>query len=183
LRRIPVSKISSASSNALSTGNYREEEERARREEEKAKKNNKNKNKKKAESPAAQPAPTLPLNGVAAAPAKEWTPAQYGGYVPPAGGGGGGQVLIKSVNGKVVITPVPGTGNNPPLSGNNPTTPLPIPAPAVASSAPPPPAAKPQSPAAAPATLTLVNGKPSPVVNGSGPAVVHNNICENGQVQ
>ena len=41
---------------------------------------------------------------------KEWTPAQYGGYVPPSGGGGGGQVLIKSVNGKVVITPVPGTG-------------------------------------------------------------------------
>lgn len=41
---------------------------------------------------------------------KEWTPAQYGGYVPPKEGGGGGQVLIKSVNGKVVITPVPGTG-------------------------------------------------------------------------
>jgi len=41
---------------------------------------------------------------------KEWTPAQYGGYVPPADGKGGGQVLIKSVNGKVVITPVPGTG-------------------------------------------------------------------------
>jgi len=40
---------------------------------------------------------------------KEWTPAQYGGYVPNDGKGGG-QVLIKSVNGKVVITPVPGTG-------------------------------------------------------------------------
>ena len=25
---------------------------------------------------------------------KEWTPAQYGGYVPPAGGGGGGQVDV-----------------------------------------------------------------------------------------
>lgn len=27
---------------------------------------------------------------------KEWTPAQYGGYVPPAGGGGGGQVKLCS---------------------------------------------------------------------------------------
>jgi len=50
----------------------------------------------------AQPAPSP-------AKPKEWTPAQYGGYVPPKDGGGG-QVLIKSVNGKVVITPVPGTG-------------------------------------------------------------------------
>jgi hypothetical protein len=51
--------------------------------------------------PQPAPAPSKP---------KEWTPAQYGGYVPPADGKGGGQVLIKSVNGKVVITPVPGTG-------------------------------------------------------------------------
>merc|ERR1719427_2242971 len=52
--------------------------------------------------------------------AREWTPAQYGGYVPPADGKGGGQVLIKSVNGKVVITPVPGTGPNPtPTSTTN----------------------------------------------------------------
>ena len=26
---------------------------------------------------------------------KEWTPAQYGGYVPPSGGGGGGQVKAR----------------------------------------------------------------------------------------
>eukprot|EP00092_Neocalanus_flemingeri_P019810 GFUD01021460.1.p1 GENE.GFUD01021460.1~~GFUD01021460.1.p1 ORF type:complete len:1720 (+),score=598.38 GFUD01021460.1:69-5228(+) len=61
-------------------------------------------------APQAAPAP-------GPARSKEWTPAQYGGYVPPAGGTGGGQVLIKSVNGKVVITPVPGTGTpatNPP---------------------------------------------------------------------
>jgi len=64
--------------------------------------------------PPQQPAPTLPP-----AKPKEWTPAQYGGYVPPEGGGGG-QVLIKSVNGKVVITPVPGTGTNPtPTSTTN----------------------------------------------------------------
>merc|ERR1711952_520766 len=62
-------------------------------------------------APQQQPAPAP----VAAKP-KEWTPAQYGGYVPPADGKGGGQVLIKSVNGKVVITPIPGTGNNPPLT-------------------------------------------------------------------
>jgi len=58
----------------------------------------------------AAPTPTPPPSNKA----KEWTPAQYGGYVPPAGGSGGGQVLIKSVNGKVVITPVPGTGTTPP---------------------------------------------------------------------
>ena len=34
------------------------------------------------------------LSPQAPAKPKEWTPAQYGGYVPPAGGGGGGQVDI-----------------------------------------------------------------------------------------
>ena len=153
---------------------YHEEEEEEEEEEEK------NKNKKKAESPSA---PT-PVNGLsaAAAPAKEWTPAQYGGFVPTVsggGGGGGGQVLIKSVNGKVVITPVPGTGNNPPLA--------PPPAAAPAAAAPPPPMVvatpKPPSPAS-PTTLTLVNGKPGgPFVNGGGPTVIHNTgNGENGQV-
>ena len=59
------------------------------------------------QAPVPAPAPT-------GGKPREWTPAQYGGYVPPADGKGGGQVLIKSVNGKVVITPVPGTGANPP---------------------------------------------------------------------
>merc|ERR1712083_790050 len=59
----------------------------------------------------ASPQPPTPVAPVSTKP-KEWTPAQYGGYVPPASGGGG-QVLIKSVNGKVVITPVPGTGATP----------------------------------------------------------------------
>jgi len=56
----------------------------------------------------AQPHPQVAASS--SAKPKEWTPAQYGGYVPPSDGKGGGQVLIKSVNGKVVITPVPGTG-------------------------------------------------------------------------
>merc|ERR1712027_254146 len=38
-----------------------------------------------------------------AAPPAATKPSQFGGYVPPADGKGGGQVLIKSVNGKVVI--------------------------------------------------------------------------------
>merc|ERR1712098_579275 len=60
--------------------------------------------------PTQQPPAPAPIPTPAANKPKEWTPAQYGGYVPPADGKGGGQVLIKSVNGKVVITPVPGTG-------------------------------------------------------------------------
>ena len=44
--------------------------------------------------------PGIGMGGMAPpqqAPAKpkEWTPAQYGGYVPPAGGGGGGQVKFR----------------------------------------------------------------------------------------
>merc|ERR1719430_2451408 len=95
-------------------------------EKEKVSKKAKKKAAKKAAEAASQAAPPSPwgaatgpqhnpiqgigMGGMAQqhqqAPAKpkEWTPAQYGGYVPPAGGGGGGQVLIKSVNGKVVIT-------------------------------------------------------------------------------
>jgi len=91
--------------NSLTT---REEEERIRKEEEKGR--SKKKKKKTAAEATPVPAPTS-----AAPAAKDWTPSNYGGYTPPAGGGGGGQVLIKSVNGKVVITPVPGTGSNPPL--------------------------------------------------------------------
>ena len=95
--------------------------------------------------------------------------------MPPANGGGGGQVLIKSVNGKVVITPVPGTGYNPPL-------PPPAAAPAFAPS-------KPLSPAAQ-MTVTVAGGKPnsggSPLLNGGGSMVDHsscNNVGEsNGQV-
>jgi len=76
--------------------------------------------------PAVQPQPQ------AGGKPREWTPAQYGGYVPPADGKGGGQVLIKSVNGKVVITPVPGTGANPPP----PPPAAPVPAPVKQSPAP-----------------------------------------------
>merc|ERR1712155_85788 len=89
--------------------------------------------------PSQQQPQQPPMAAPAASKPKEWTPAQYGGYVPPADGKGGGQVLIKSVNGKVVITPIPGTGNNPPLTAApSPTTA----APATTTPAPaPPPAA------------------------------------------
>merc|ERR1719153_1631466 len=130
-----------------------------------------------------------------AAPAKpkEWTPAQYGGYVPPEGGGGG-QVLIKSVNGKVVITPGPGTGTNPPLSSNTNTSSNSNPAPASkkqsstinqtkvtqAQPAPkkplgpvarptPPPASS--APAVPPVSNGIADGDHAPVVNGN------KNIC------
>merc|ERR1719385_648583 len=121
-------------------------------EKEKVSKKAKKKAAKKAAEAASQVAPSSPwgapiapqhnslqgigLGGMAQqqqqqAPAKpkEWTPAQYGGYVPPAGGGGGGQVLIKSVNGKVVITPVPGTGatSSAPSSSSAPAASVPAP--------------------------------------------------------
>merc|ERR1712098_284640 len=111
------------------------------------------------------------------------TPAQYGGYVPPADGKGGGQVLIKSVNGKVVITPIPGTGDNPPLTtagstGSTPTTTAKkvAPAPAVKPAVSQPPAPQPTVkkapvpapvPAPTPVTMnkTLTNGN-TPTMNG-----------------
>merc|ERR1719242_463324 len=101
-------------------------------------------------------APTMPQPG-----AREWTPAQYGGYVPPADGKGGGQVLIKSVNGKVVITPVPGTGANPPVSAPLPPAPAPASAP---------------SPASAPAPAKKMNGAaPAGHEKTNGPAMVNGN--------
>lgn len=75
----------------------------------------------------------------------EWTPAQYGGYTPPAAGGGSGQVLIKSVNGKVVITPVPDSGapappsNPPPQPTQAPTKRPPAPRKPITNPAPQPP--------------------------------------------
>merc|ERR550519_1474876 len=87
----------------------------------------------------------------------EWTPAQYGGYTPPASGGSG-QVLIKSVNGKVVITPVPGTGNNPPATtAPSATAPPPNRAPGHTSVKPSNPVAQqPPKPSPAPARSSAV---------------------------
>merc|ERR1719430_305739 len=132
---------------------------------------------KKAKKKAATPsspwgAPSMPqqnsipgigLGGMAPqqqAPAKpkEWTPAQYGGYVPPAGGGGGGQVLIKSVNGKVVITPVPGTGATsqaPSSSSSAPSTGVPAPK-------------RTSPPAPTPARTSATSS--APLLNTSGPS-------------
>jgi hypothetical protein len=85
--------------------------------------------------------------------------------------GGGGQVLIKSVNGKVVITPVPGTGNNPPLP----------PAPAATA----PAVAKPASPMTVATKAGGGGGGGLPVVNGGGEQHNSNNCNssgDNGQV-
>jgi len=145
--------------------------------------------------PAPQPAPAAP------AKPKEWTPAQYGGYVPPEGGGGG-QVLIKSVNGKVVITPVPGTGTNPPLSSTTNTSSNSNPAPAskkqastinqtkVTQAQPAPkkplgPVARPTPPptssvpAAPPVSNGLGDGDHAPAVNGNKNICNGNNNNEN----
>ncbi len=85
--------------------------------------------------------------------------------------GGGGQVLIKSVNGKVVITPVPGTGNNPPLP----------PAPAAMAT---PAVVKPASPMTV--AMKAGGGGGTPVVNGGGEQHNNNINCnssgDNGQV-
>jgi len=87
----------------------------------------------------------------------EWTPAQYGGYTPPASGGGSGRVLIKSVNGKVVITPVPDSGAPAPTSAaNNPPPPQPQPnkrPPAARKPTPAHPAPQPPRPTPAPAPV------------------------------
>ena len=118
--------------------------------------------------PAPAPAPSKP---------REWTPAQYGGYVPPADGKGGGQVLIKSVNGKVVITPVPGTGNNPPL----PTSTVPAKSqstkavPAVVTKKPLVPSSRPAT-NSAPLSNGLGDHQVAPVTNGNKvPNFVNNN--------
>jgi len=132
--------------------------------------------KKKAAKKAAEAAPPQPwtpqavMQSQAQAPAKpkEWTPAQYGGYVPPAGGGSGGQVLIKSVNGKVVITPVPGTGAAPASSSSTPT---PTTAKRASPPAPTPPRAaptkRPLAPTAAPRAPATTRPPPAQQVNGS----------------
>merc|ERR1719220_1264727 len=101
--------------------------------------------------------PGIGLGGMAPqqqAPAKpkEWTPAQYGGYVPPAGGGGGGQVLIKSVNGKVVITPVPGTGATSTAAPTSSASSASVPAPKRTS----PPVPTPARPSATPTSNTTL---------------------------
>lgn len=133
----------------------REEEERMRKEEEKGKKKKKGKKAGVESVPgatvfgASNPYPGIMPAPGPAEPKKEWNPAMYGGYDPQAGVGGGGQVLIKSVNGRVIITPVPGTGNNPPLPNSG--------------DARPPAPSKPSPPL--PASAHLQNGK-VPVSNG-----------------
>ena len=146
----------------------------------------KKKKNKKSESngvstPLSQPTPSaiMPAQAPVGGKGREWTPAQYGGYVPPADGKGGGQVLIKSVNGKVVITPVPGTGASlppqptqpaqqaqpvqqaQPASNKKPQSAATAGQPPVKTSAAPPPSGKKQNGTLAPET----NG--GPVVNGN----------------
>merc|ERR1712227_574500 len=146
-------------------------------------------------APSQQP-PQPSVAAPAASKPKEWTPAQYGGYVPPADGKGGGQVLIKSVNGKVVITPIPGTGNNPPLSSTS-TTPVASSttsanskksAPAAAAPVKSTPAAQPSpavkaaapAPAVKKAAMTPSSNGKSSVTNGTGPVMNGNNVISNG---
>ena len=115
-----------------------------------------------------------PQQPPAASKPREWTPSQYGGYVPPADGKGSGQVLIKSVNGKVVITPIPGTGDNPPLSSSS-STPASTTAPDVKKTTPVvAPAVKP--PVVAPAV------KPPPAASAvkKQAVVAKTNGCVNG---
>jgi len=140
-------------------------------------------------APAPVPTPTPAANKP-----KDWTPAQYGGYVPPADGKGGGQVLIKSVNGKVVITPIPGTGDNPPLStaGTTPVTPTttakkatpaPTVKPAVSQPAAPQPPVK-KAPAPVPAPVPAPTPVPvttnKTLTNGTTPAMNGNSVNSNG---
>jgi len=162
----------------------REEEERLlRAEEEKSRK--KKKGKKASTPPTTNGAPCATMYGGSnpypgslptestpppPQPQKEWTPSQYGGYVPPAGGGGGGQVLIKSVNGKVVITPVPGTGSNPPVGSNGAPVPDQQQRPT-----PPPPAVQVMKPV--PAPVPANNAKPS-LTNGVNGNSNHSNQDE-----
>ena len=125
---------------------------------------------------AGQAPPTGPAGG--GGKGREWTPAQYGGYVPPADGKGGGQVLIKSVNGKVVITPVPGTGANPPVSAPLPpaSAPAPASAPSPASAPAPAPAPAPVKQSSAPAPAKKMNGAaPAGHEKTNGPAMVNGN--------
>jgi len=140
--------------------------------------------------PTQQPPAPAPIPTPAANKPKEWTPAQYGGYVPPADGKGGGQVLIKSVNGKVVITPIPGTGDNPPLTtagstGSTPTTTAKkvAPAPAVKPAVSQPPAPQPTVkkapvPAPVPAPTPVTMNKT--LTNGNTPTMNGNSVNTNG---
>merc|ERR1712117_60387 len=111
-----------------------------------------------------------------AAPPAATKPSQFGGYVPPADGKGGGQVLIKSVNGKVVITPIPGTGDNPPLT-SAPAAPTTATKTAVKPAAAAPSVVKQAAPAVKKTPAAAPSSKPA-VTNGS--AINGNNIMANG---
>merc|ERR1719431_955596 len=129
-----------------------------------------------APQPAPTPAPPKP---------KEWTPAQYGGYVPPADGKGGGQVLIKSVNGKVVITPVPGTGATVPTTTISSTTnkkqttsTAPTPQTTKVTQAPASGGKKPLGPAVSRATPSTTSAPPTT----RPPAPLVNGVVEHGSI-